>query len=464
MHRRAARTPASGPELTRRTPASRPGSRVRPGRCAVQRVRLAARARSALLPRVRGARRRSAARSSQRCCERVHDAAARHDAARARARRRAAPRPRRRRGLPLPTARVSAVLVLMFLGFGVLIGDVAARHVDTRARAVAAAEGDAARGRRRRRRPPRRRLDSNERANRRSREAEPTPPRPPRRRRQPRRPQPPQPSRRHGDARSRSSEKPAPKPSHRNSRAIKHVFVLMLSDEPYAAVFGPESTAPLSRPDARAQGLAARPLRRGRARGAGERDRAAERAGADARKPPPTAPSTADIAPTGSGADEQVLGNGCVYPAATQTLPGQLSAKHLQLARVRRRASTKRATRAAPARTRQLGAADPTAEQAASSGAYATFRNPFVYFQSLTGSPSCAADDVGLNAADDRPRRPPRTRRASPTSSPTAATTATRRRARPGRPAGLAPADGFLEEGRPGDHSPRRPTRKTACS
>ncbi len=39
------------------------------------------------------------------------------------------------------------------------------------------------------------------------------------------------------------------------------------------------------------------------------------------------------------------------------------------------------------------GAADATA----TSGAYATYRNPFVYFASITASPSCQSDDVGLS-------------------------------------------------------------------
>ena len=46
----------------------------------------------------------------------------------------------------------------------------------------------------------------------------------------------------------------------------------------------------------------------------------------------------------------------------------------------------------------------PDSRQSASSGPYATFRNPFVYFQSLTGSPACARDDVGLSRAEGRPR------------------------------------------------------------
>jgi hypothetical protein len=45
-----------------------------------------------------------------------------------------------------------------------------------------------------------------------------------------------------------------------------------------------------------------------------------------------------------------------------------------------------------------LGAPDPTSASPPAPQPYATFRNPFVYFQGLTESPSCAADDVGVGA------------------------------------------------------------------
>jgi hypothetical protein len=45
-----------------------------------------------------------------------------------------------------------------------------------------------------------------------------------------------------------------------------------------------------------------------------------------------------------------------------------------------------------------LGQPDPSAVPSPGGAPYATFRNPFVYFQSLSASPSCAANDVGLSA------------------------------------------------------------------
>jgi phosphatidylinositol-3-phosphatase len=175
---------------------------------------------------------------------------------------------------------------------------------------------------------------------------------------------------------------------------IKHVFVIMLSDEPYASVFGPASTAPylahtlehkgelLAHYDAVAhQGLA---------------NEIALLSGQG-----PTAetvancPDYTEIAPTGTGAEEQVLGSGCVYPASTQTLAGQLSARGLAWRAYVGGIDEGGAIGTCPHPA--LGQADPSAQEASSNGPYATFRNPFVYFDSITGSPQCAADDIGLD-------------------------------------------------------------------
>jgi phosphatidylinositol-3-phosphatase len=223
---------------------------------------------------------------------------------------------------------------------------------------------------------------------------------------------------------------------------IKHVFVIVLSDEPYASVFGPASSAPylsgalehqgelLTRYDAVAHG--------------GLADGVALLSGQG-----PTLETEADcptydeITPTGVGADGQVLGNGCVYPASVQTLAGQLSAKRLRW-RAYVQGVDEAGAQAGACAHPTLGQADPTANEAASSGAYATFRNPFVYFASVLDSPECAADDVGLASlkgdlasAKSTPSFsyivPDRCHDGNPT--PCSA----------GAPAGLAPAETFLE-------------------
>ncbi|HSZ15206.1 MAG TPA: alkaline phosphatase family protein [Solirubrobacteraceae bacterium] len=175
---------------------------------------------------------------------------------------------------------------------------------------------------------------------------------------------------------------------------IKHVFVIMLSDEPYASVFGPSSTAPYLASTLEHKGellvhydaVAHEELADGAALISGQGPTAETAA---------NCPTYAEIASAAAGEDEQVLGTGCVYPRSRQTLPGQLAAKRLTWRAYVQGIDEAGATPGACAHP-ALGQADPTATQTASSGAYATFRNPFVYFDSIAGSPECAADDIGL--------------------------------------------------------------------
>ena len=179
---------------------------------------------------------------------------------------------------------------------------------------------------------------------------------------------------------------------------LKHVFVVMLSDEPYASVFGPSSAAPyLSNTLERRGELLAR------FDAVGHEELVDEAALISGQGPTTETaadcPDYTEIAQTGSGADSQVLGNGCVYPRSTQTLAGQLAARHLSWRAYVQgidEAGAQQPACAHPAR----GASDPTAEQSASTGPYATFRNPFVYFDSIVQTPECAADDVGLAALE----------------------------------------------------------------
>jgi hypothetical protein len=224
---------------------------------------------------------------------------------------------------------------------------------------------------------------------------------------------------------------------------LKHVFVIMLSGEPYASVFGPASTAPylsgtlehkgelLARYDAVAHDGLADELALLSGQGA-----TAETA--------VNCPKYTEIAATGVGEDEQVLGSGCVYPTSTETLAGQLSAKHLTW-RAYVQGIDEGAGQPGACAHPALGQPDPTAEESASSGAYATFRNPFVYFASVLDSSQCAADDVGLASlkgdlasAKSTPSFsyivPDRCHDGNPT--PCSA----------GAAAGMAPAEAFLEQ------------------
>ncbi|HEX5853617.1 MAG TPA: alkaline phosphatase family protein [Solirubrobacteraceae bacterium] len=350
-------------------------------------------------------------------------------------------------GLSLPSAKVSAFLVLVFLGFGVLIGRTTRQPQDARAASVGrivtvaspttapsassapTSSSSTAGGE-----PP-------------EVEAEPTPA-----------PAAGATKRSAAKTRTPSHEKRSRKPGASHGAggsgeaaagapaiklpAIKHVFVIVLSNQPYAAVFGPESSARYLAHTLERQGelltrydaVAHEELANGVALLSGQG---------------PTADTAANcatyaaISPATIGASEQALGNGCVYPPSTQTLPGQLTAKRLTWRAYVQGIDEGGATAGACAHP-ALGQPDPTSATSGGTGAYATFRNPLVYFQSLVDTPSCAANDVGLD------RLKPDLRSASRTPSfsliipdrchdgnPTPCTA--------GAPAGLGPADAFLQ-------------------
>jgi len=224
---------------------------------------------------------------------------------------------------------------------------------------------------------------------------------------------------------------------------IKHVWVIMLSDAPYASVFGPASAAPylsktlehhgelLARYDAVAHEELADEIALLSGQGP-----TAETAA--------NCPNYTEIAASGAGPEGQILGSGCVYPSSTQTLPGELSAKHLEW-RAYVQGIDEAGTQAGACAHPTLGQADPTAEQTASTGPYATFRNPFVYFASILDAPACASDDVGLSALTGD--------LASIKSTPSFSYIAPDRcddgnptPCTPGAPAGLVPADTLLKQ------------------
>jgi hypothetical protein len=95
-----------------------------------------------------------------------------------------------------------------------------------------------------------------------------------------------------------------------------------------------------------------------------------------------------EFAQTGTGADGQALGDGCVYPAAVKTLADQLTAKKLTWKGYMQ-------DMASPCLHPETGLPDQNVT-AKEDGAYATRHNPFVYFHSIIDSPDCAENDVPL--------------------------------------------------------------------
>jgi hypothetical protein len=224
---------------------------------------------------------------------------------------------------------------------------------------------------------------------------------------------------------------------------VKHVFVIMLSDQPYAAVFGPESHVPYVSRKLERQGELLPHYD-----AVAHEQLANEVALLSGQGPTPqtasNCPEYAEITPATFDADEQVLGDGCVYPRTTETLAGQLTAKRLKW-RAYVQGIDEGAAQPAACAHPALGQADPTSAPGGGTGAYATFRNPFVYFASVVGSPACATSDVGLHqltadlaSAKATPSLsyivPDRCHDAEPT--PCA----------PGAPAGPSPAGAFLEK------------------
>jgi phosphatidylinositol-3-phosphatase len=179
--------------------------------------------------------------------------------------------------------------------------------------------------------------------------------------------------------------------------AIKHVFVVMLSEEPYATAFGPASPAHYLAGTLEKRGellvryyaVAHQGLANGVALLSGQGPTEADAANCAVYGP---------IAPANAGSDGQTLGKGCVYPASTKTLMGQLTAKHFSWKAYVEGIGEGSGSAACAHPT--LGAPDPTAAQTPGQTppAYLTWRNPFVYFQAIAGSSACATHDVGMDA------------------------------------------------------------------
>jgi hypothetical protein len=111
-------------------------------------------------------------------------------------------------------------------------------------------------------------------------------------------------------------------------------------------------------------------------------------------------PDYGDVSPGTELAEGQVEGDGCVYPATTKTLPGQLAEAGLKWkAYVQGIEDGAAAGQPIACRHPSTGTADPN-QVAAPTDAYLTWRNPFVYFHSIVDTPECAEANVGLPELD----------------------------------------------------------------
>lgn len=206
-------------------------------------------------------------------------------------------------------------------------------------------------------------------------------------------------------------EEPPPPPP------IQHVFLIALGEHGFEEGFGPGSPAPYLAQELVSKGellsnyyaVAQSRLANEVALLSGQGPTVATAEGC---------PEYTDIASPAVGAEEQVEGEGCVYPAETKTLPGQLvEAKKSWKAYV------------------EGGGACAGGES----------RNPFTFFHSIFDKPECAERTVGL----DQLATDLEAEKATPSLSyivPSPCHDGSEQPCQDGHPGGLAEAQPFLEE------------------
>ena len=175
---------------------------------------------------------------------------------------------------------------------------------------------------------------------------------------------------------------------------IKHVFLIVLSDQSSAAAFGPGSPVPYLAKTLPHEGEL---LENYFAVSSGELANAIALTSGQGPSTQTAAdcPLYTDLTPAAAGAEGQVLGSGCVYPRTTLTLGDQLTRAGESWKAYVESIETGGPGQPVSCRHPPLDTTD--ASNAAGAGdAYVTWRNPFVYFHSLLDSPQCAKDDIGL--------------------------------------------------------------------
>jgi hypothetical protein len=224
------------------------------------------------------------------------------------------------------------------------------------------------------------------------------------------------------------------------SSAIKHVFLIVLSDQGFNATFGPSSTAPYLSKTLASQGevlddyyaVSDGELANEIALISGQGPTAQTAEGC---------PLYADITPGTVGAGGQVLGSGCVYPSQTLTLAQQLTAKGLTW-KAYVEGIGEGAAQPANCAHPTLGSADAN-HLATPEDPYVTWRDPFVYFEGVTGNATCTNSVVGVGQLASNLK----TAKSTPSLSyivPDRCRDGSEEPCAAGAPAGLTAADTFL--------------------
>jgi hypothetical protein len=271
---------------------------------------------------------------------------------------------------------------------------------------------------------------------------------------------------------------------------VKHVFEIVLSGQGYNQSFGTSQGHKYLSTTLRAQGelvanyfgVASSPLANEVAMISGQ---------GPTQQTAANCPQFADITAGTTGKSDQVLGSGCVYPFATKTLADQLSIAGLSWRAYIEGAgagsgasggtsssssttTSSTSTSTSTTTSSSTTATSPTSTSSTTSGSapvpatpattcqhpalgsrdanqsvsptssYVTWRNPFVYFHSLLDGTQCSSNDVGL----DRLAGDLKKASTTPTFSyiaPSPCDDGSDQPCAPGAPAGLAQADKFLQ-------------------
>ena len=183
--------------------------------------------------------------------------------------------------------------------------------------------------------------------------------------------------------------------------AVRHVFVLMLENKNYDETFDPHGAAPYLAKTLPSKGAV---LENYYAIGHLSLDNYIAMISGQG----PNIQTQADchvyteFAPAIPTDDGQYVGQGCVYPAAVQTVADQLESADLSW-----RGYMQHMARGEPESCRHPEINGPDDTQEAEPGdQYAARHNPFVYFHSIIDEPTCARFDIDMKKMWDDLERP----------------------------------------------------------
>ncbi|HVU47514.1 MAG TPA: alkaline phosphatase family protein [Terracidiphilus sp.] len=190
--------------------------------------------------------------------------------------------------------------------------------------------------------------------------------------------------------------------SHTGMPSIRHVFVITLENKNFSATFGPDSDAPYLAKTLRAKGAL---LTQYYGTGHNSLDNYIAMVSGQATTPQTSADCNtyADFRQTGTTADGQAVGQGCVYPAQVRTLANQLAEAGLTWKGYMEDMGNDPVREASTCGHPPLNALDLTERAEAPSAAvpqsdmYATRHDPFMYFHSVIDLPACKTNVVNLN-------------------------------------------------------------------